>query len=44
MLGEDLHAGALVAAVTDHELARILHNGHLDLQSSIVMLKQKYQS
>lgn len=28
-LGEDLHAGALVAAIADHKLAIVMHDGHL---------------
>jgi hypothetical protein len=29
MLGEDLHARALVAAVTDHKLTGVLHHSNL---------------
>jgi hypothetical protein len=35
MLGEDLHAGALVAAVTDHKLTGVLHHSNLRQSENI---------
>jgi hypothetical protein len=36
VLGEDLHARALVAAVTDHKLTGVLHHSNLGQRENIL--------
>lgn len=42
VLGENLHAGALVATVTDHVLARRTHNRHLAWIPQLPLVLARY--